>query len=608
MRAPLLPVLFLTVLVAPAGGAAPEVTITGPSTGAYINAGDPDPYPVTAAVAAGEATSVEFFRCNDATPGCLGGTWVSFGVVPAPGPYTASLPLDADGNRALKAVATDPSGPGESLVVNVLIDRTAPAGGLTAPANGAFVAGNENITANPTDEGSGTASVVFQRSPAGSQAWTTIATDVAAPWSTQWNTTAQPDGAVGLRTVVADAAGNAAASAVRTVTVDNTQPAPPKLTLSESSPYAAVSGNEVFVNTAQAGNFAIAAESNDPTSGVAKVRFPAGIEDSTPPFGTSYAFDDLAGVQVVTAFDNAGNTASSAFEVTPDTAGPIGGSISYPAYALGGRVAVTIKNGVDLSGLDVTSGALERDRAALVGTACAPFAGAWARVSNPDALPPNTCARYRYRISDRVGNQSVYTSSAVVRFDTAPPAGVKQASATAGNHVVTLRWTRPTDADFAGVQILRTRPGSGAVQVYFGADTTFKDTSLTNGVRYTYELRSRDGSGNQSNVLALVATPRSPYLRTPKDGAFVRRAPLLDWRRKTRATYYNVQLFRNGVKILSRHPTLSHFRLTSRWTYKGRVYRLTAGHYRWYVWPGFGRQSAVRYGKLLGWSEFKKRS
>jgi hypothetical protein len=95
MRARLLPVLFLTVLVAPAGAAVPEVTISGPSPGAYINAADPNPYPVTAAVTAGEATGVEFFRCDDATPGCLGGTWVSFGVVPAPGPYTASMPLDA---------------------------------------------------------------------------------------------------------------------------------------------------------------------------------------------------------------------------------------------------------------------------------------------------------------------------------------------------------------------------------------------------------------------------------------------------------------------------------------------------------------------------------
>jgi hypothetical protein len=251
---------------------------------------------------------------------------------------------------------------------------------------------------------------------------------------------------------------------------------------------------------------------------------------------------------------------------------------------------------------------VERDTAALVGAACASFTGAWAAVSNPDTLAANTCARCRYRISDRVGNQSVYTSTAVVKFDSSPPAPVTQASATRGDHVVTLRWTRPTDADSAGVQIIRTRSGEGAVQVYFGADTSFKDTALTNGVTYTYELRSRDGSGNQARAFALAATPRSLYLRTPRDGAVRTKPPLLGWRPKARATYYNVQLWRNGVKILSRHPTLSHFRLGQRWTYKGRVYRLRAGRYRWYIWPGFGRQSAVRYGKLLGCSEFVKRS
>ena len=50
-------------------------------------------------------------------------------------------PLDADGNRALRAVATDGSGNTGSDVVNVTIDRTNPTGSLTAPADGAFVTG-----------------------------------------------------------------------------------------------------------------------------------------------------------------------------------------------------------------------------------------------------------------------------------------------------------------------------------------------------------------------------------------------------------------------------------------------------------------------------------
>jgi hypothetical protein len=38
--------------------------------------------------------------------------------------------------------------------------------------------------------------------------------------------------------------------------------------------------------------------------------------------------------------------------------------------------------------------------------------------------------------------------------------------------------------------------------------------------------------------------------------------------------------------------------------YQGRAYRLTRGLYHWYVWPGYGRPSARRFGSLLGASSF----
>jgi hypothetical protein len=65
------------------------------------------------------------------------------------------------------------------------------------------------------------------------------------------------------------------------------------------------------------------------------------------------------------------------------------------------------------------------------------------------------------------------------------------------------------------------------------------------------------------------------------------------------ATYYNVQLFRGKKKILSRWPKSTHLQLPARWTFNGRVMRLTPGSYRWYVWPGFGKRAAKRYGRLL---------
>jgi hypothetical protein len=35
-----------------------------------------------------------------------------------------------------------------------------------------------------------------------------------------------------------------------------------------------------------------------------------------------------------------------------------------------------------------------------------------------------------------------------------------------------------------------------------------------------------------------------------------------------------------------------------------RDYRLKAGEYRWFVWPGFGSRAAQRYGRLLVHSSF----
>jgi hypothetical protein len=102
----------------------PSVSITQPS--GFVNASDSDPYTVRATSPDGDVASVELFRCSDASADCSGGSWVSLGT-DATAPYEASWPLDADGNRALRAVATDTLANTGSDVVNVTIDRTVPA-------------------------------------------------------------------------------------------------------------------------------------------------------------------------------------------------------------------------------------------------------------------------------------------------------------------------------------------------------------------------------------------------------------------------------------------------------------------------------------------------
>jgi hypothetical protein len=70
------------------------------------------------------------------------------------------------------------------------------------------------------------------------------------------------------------------------------------------------------------------------------------------------------------------------------------------------------------------------------------------------------------------------------------------------------------------------------------------------------------------------------------------------------AGYYNVQLLRNGRKLLSAWPGKAHLKLERAWRYAGHRFRLRAGRYTWLVWPGRGKRSRNDYGPLIGRGTF----
>ena len=70
-------------------------------------------------------------------------------------------------------------------------------------------------------------------------------------------------------------------------------------------------------------------------------------------------------------------------------------------------------------------------------------------------------------------------------------------------------------------------------------------------------------------------------------------------------SYYNVQLFRGGRKILSAWPKSTQYRLKARWKYQGERRRLSPGRYRWMVWPGYGKRSKGDFGKRIVSSTFQ---
>jgi len=186
-----------------------------------------------------------------------------------------------------------------------------------------------------------------------------------------------------------------------------------------------------------------------------------------------------------------------------------------------------------------------------------------------------------------------------------PPGNVQNLVVRATAQAVTLSWQLPADPDFAFVSITRRLGTMAPVLIYSGTDARFTDWGVRRGRTYTYVVTTQDLARNRSTGIARTVTvPTASRLLAPAAGARLSAPPLLRWRPVARATYYNVQIWRSGRKILSVWPGRTQYRVRSSWRFGGASYRLTPGRYRWYVWPGLGARSAARYGRLLGQSTF----
>jgi hypothetical protein len=220
--------------------------------------------------------------------------------------------------------------------------------------------------------------------------------------------------------------------------------------------------------------------------------------------------------------------------------------------------------------------------------------------SIPYAGPDGTAISLAGMCRDMAGNVSAPVPF-VFNYDATPPVLAK-VKATAGSGKVTLAW-QATGA----TRIIVSRGGR---VVYDGAGSRFTDGRLKNGTRYTYALQALDPAGNVVNrtisVMPGSAASRERLL-SPRANARVRQPPLLRWREVKKASYYNVQVFRNGRKILSAWPTKAHYQVRRSWRYNGQRHVLAGATYRWYLWAGYGKRSARHYGRLLGQRSFKVR-
>jgi hypothetical protein len=299
--------------------------------------------------------------------------------------------------------------------------------------------------------------------------------------------------------------------------------------------------------------------------------------DSTSGCDTRTLITDTPGTKITCTASSGLDSTSKSVTIKLDRTAPVvSAAPSRPPDANGWyNHALTVA----FAGTDATSGIASCSSAGYEGP------------DNPSASVAGSCA-------DVAGNATGV--SFPFKYDATAPS-IFAVFTKLGNRSAQVTWRKSSDTQVVEVSRAPGRKGQGESVVYRGSATGFVDTGLQIGRKYEYRVTGIDEAANRSErAVDVVAT--GPLL-SPLPGARIKGPATLDWIPVKRATYYNLQIVR-GRKVLSIWPAQSSFRLRRTWSYNGRRYRLRPGTYRWYVFPGYGRISASRYGRLLGSSTF----
>jgi hypothetical protein len=514
----------------------PIVSITSPD-GAFVTAGDADPFTIEATSPSPNLRHVEFFSCSDASVSCSTGTWLPLGLDDT-APYAAAWPVDPDGNRALKAVVTNLSWAEGTDVNNVLIDRTPPSGGSISYPDGYDADGSVAVTtAHGSDAGSGvdTSSGITERqtAPLADGACGTFGEWTGAP--------ANPDTipqatCARYRYHVLDEAGNRATyTAAAIVKVDLTAPTTPALTLAETESDQHADAATMFYNPsgANSGSFGVSATSSDPESGIDAVEFPAvfgadGGTDPSQPYDATYSWTNAstaAGDYTVTVRNAAGLDASATFSLRPDTAAP-SLTVLQPADGL------TIRDGQGLaaSATDALSGPREIEFRYCAGEPCD-----WS-IASPIAAPAGTPFALDWtgqpadgdyillaRAVDHVDNVGAIEARSVVIDNTAPAVAILEPSGYANADAPDpLRVTATSPDAIASIEIFRCDDASADcatgtwVSLGTSASSPFSVTTAEPEGARAFRAVAVDGVGNStamvSNVIVDRTAPTGPSL------------------------------------------------------------------------------------------------
>jgi hypothetical protein len=305
---------------------------------------------------------------------------------------------------------------------------------------------------------------------------------------------------------------------------------------------------------------------------------------------------------------------SSSFKVVYDKTAPKSGGSPTAQVQASGQVDLAWPAAADalsgVAGYVVRRASGATPPAALDGgsAVCAPAAPGCS-----DVAAGNGTWSYGVFARDAAGNVALIgTVSNITVHDKTPPLAPTKLKVTRpksrtkskrGSVTFALHWVKPTAPDLDRIVVVLNlkRPPVGPADgktVYHGLGSGAK-LKLQPGQNGYVAIYAFDHSGNYSPkpVRKLITLASLISLR-PLSGSVVRTtSPQLTWKARNGSTYYNIQVFRNGKRLLVAWPSEPSYRIAAG--------KLKPGTYVWFVWPAVQHTgSAPTFGKLIGRATF----
>jgi hypothetical protein len=332
-------------------------------------------------------------------------------------------------------------------------DVTPPSGGSVSYTAGYTTAATASISFTPgTDAGSGLASGsgLLQRSSATLSGGTcgtfgAFATDVTNPASPTTSALTSST-CYQYRYLISDVAGNQAIyTNAGVIKADSVAPTSAFSITSPVGAFLDTASLQLYYKGNATGSFNLVDAVSDAASGPVSVAFPAiattgwvhNAETVSTPAGGPFSSTSFSwsanptnpAAKTIAVTDAAGNVANPSISFVSDTTAPVSGAISYTNGVLNTlSVPVTTTAATDAgSGLSATT-TIKRDVATLTTSTetCGTFPGTFATtvtlVAGADTgVTSGNCYQYQYIVTDKVGNQAIFTSANGAKVDTSGP-------------------------------------------------------------------------------------------------------------------------------------------------------------------------------------------